>query len=408
MSRPRRLRIAVISTMTSWPWGGSEELWAAMAGEALEQGHGVVVSVPRWPTVPRKIRRLEQRGASILRRRRGMLFGRLYPRIGGGLAPWSPFRAVFQARPDVICISQGWSYDAAYLPDLLRLVEMSAKPYVVICQGWDDSYVPGQELREPLAAFLSSASRVVVVSERGVPTLERQLARRLSNTVVVQAPPNLASFEEQPWPSSGPARMACVGFLRAAVKGQDILFQALSAPEWRARDWLLSVCGEGPDREYLESLAGHYGISGRVRFRGFVEDVRAIWGDNEILVHPSRGEGGPLVLREAMLCGRPAVATNVGGVADWVEEGRTGFIAECPTSRSLGAALERAWQARPDWEAMGRRAHDRAIDQLDPTPGRSLLQVVLTAAADASPRARGGPAAGVRNQLRRQPGDAGS
>ena len=85
-------------------------------------------------------------------------------------------------------------------------------------------------------------------------------------------------------------------------------------------------------------------------------------------------------LVEAMLCGRPAVATDVGGVRRWIDDHRTGFLSEAPTSFSLGQALERAWQARDRWPAIGAAAHDFAVEQTDPQPGNTLLRLLEGAA----------------------------
>ncbi|HMA34742.1 MAG TPA: hypothetical protein VKY74_09725, partial [Chloroflexia bacterium] len=68
-----------------------------------------------------------------------------------------------------------------------------------------------------------------------------------------------------------------------------------------------------------------------------------------------------------------------GGNGEWIAEGHTGFVAEAPTARSFGAALERAWHRQSAWPQMGIDAHAKAVSQLDPTPGRTLLRVVLAA-----------------------------
>jgi L-malate glycosyltransferase len=166
--------------------------------------------------------------------------------------------------------------------------------------------------------------------------------------------------------------------LETAYKGQDILFDALSTLEWKERNWQCTLYGSGPDKFYLESLAKHYNINKHIKFAGHVKDVRSIWSENHLLILSSRGEGTPLSLVEAMLCGRPAIVTNVGGNAEWVEESETGFIAEASTVNSLRAALERAWMAKDDWEKMGISAHNHAITKLDPNPGRSLLDELLS------------------------------
>src|SRR5262249_59661917 len=89
-------------------------------------------------------------------------------------------------------------------------------------------------------------------------------------------------------------------------------------------------------------------------------DIAALWAENELLVLTSRSEGTPLSLVEALVCGRAAVVTDVGGNASWVKDGETGFVAEGLTAESVGAALERAWRARARWPPMGGRARQQA------------------------------------------------
>jgi len=80
---------------------------------------------------------------------------------------------------------------------------------------------------------------------------------------------------------------------------------------------------------------------------------------------PSRFEGLPLAMVEAMLCARPVVATDVAGHAEIIEDGVTGFLAEAPTVGSISAALERFWERRHEAEDIG-KAGSRKIRQLLP------------------------------------------
>ena len=57
-----------------------------------------------------------------------------------------------------------------------------------------------------------------------------------------------------------------------------------------------------------------------------------------------------------MLCGRMAVVTNVGRAAELVDDNASGFIAPAATAELVDEALERAWQRRHEWQAMGQRA----------------------------------------------------
>lgn len=373
------MRIAVISTMSGFPWGGSEELWAAMAGDALKQGHDVAVATYRWPELHPRILALGRQGARVFTRRRPK-----YLRLGAILARLlPPFRKLFAWKPDVICISQGATYDVPLNQEynsLMRSLHASSVPYLVVCQFNSDAHVPTQIVREKAIEYFSRASYVGFVSADNLQIAERQLARKLPNGIVLRNPVNLSDLTLAAWPVSGSVRMASVARLEVLWKGQDVLFEALSSPTWRDRDWRLSVCGEGQDRAYLESLARYYNIAERVDFLGHVGDVRAIWADHHMLVLTSRGEGTPLSLVEAMLCGRPSVVTDVGGNTEWVQEGLTGFIAEAPSAQAFGAALDRAWAARAEWETMGVRAHQDAMDRIDPQPGKTLLNLALETA----------------------------
>jgi glycosyltransferase involved in cell wall biosynthesis len=76
-----------------------------------------------------------------------------------------------------------------------------------------------------------------------------------------------------------------------------------------------------------------------------------------------------LAVIEAMLCGRPVVATDVAG-AEVVEDGITGFLAEAPTVGCVGEALERFWARRGEAEAVGALAAKKIRDLVPPDPAR--------------------------------------
>ena len=381
--------------MAGSPWGGSEYLWAATAEHALAEGHDVIISLHQWSVNHPLVQRLQQCGAKLLPRplpAHGLAAGlakralkKVTQRTGlvassALLSQKAHYQQVFDQHPDVICLSQGSCYDIFSRPELLQLLSDRAIPYIVLCQLNIDTYIPGDEIRTVTYEQFKRAASVAFVSQHNLKLMERQLACAIPNGIVVQNPVNLQERSIVPWPQQPVPRFASVARLEAIDKGQDLLFEALSSPDWRQRDWECHLYGSGADRPYLEALANHYGIGDRVTFAGHVSSVRSIWADNHLLVLPSRSEGTPLSLIEAMLCGRPAVVTDVGGNTEWVEEAKTGFIAEATTAHSIHAALERAWLAQHKWETMGRHAHDYAIATCDPYPGKRLLQLMLTAA----------------------------
>jgi len=368
------MRIAIISTMAFSRWGGSEELWAACASAALAAGHEVMLSVHRESTEAPRVQDLVHRGARVHGRR-------VIPpnRIGRAFSRYvSVFEPVLRWRPEVVLISQGGTYDlvlngqAAGLHEALQLVGV---PYVVVCHG-NGEMVLGDADRAVAKAFFADARRVCFVAERMVQLAQRQLAGALPNATVVKNPVNMTSTAPLPWPEAAPVKFATVGRLEAHVKGYDLLFEALAQAPWTTRPWTLSLYGEGPSRKYLEELAGYFGIHDRLHFAGHTNDIRAIWAENHLLIQPSRTEGVPLALVEAMLCGRPAVVTNVGGMSEWVAEPATGFIAAGAATAAIGEAMERAWLRRAQWYEMGQRAREVAVARIAPNPGGALLRIL--------------------------------
>ena len=114
-----------------------------------------------------------------------------------------------------------------------------------------------------------------------------------------------------------------------------------------------------------------------VRFCGFSNDVPAIWKDHHALVLPSRCEGLRLAIVEAMLSGRVAIVTPVGGAREVIQDGIDGFLASSPTEDGLDEALERAWSARANWRDMGSRAAENIRKKVPPRPEEQLMSLIL-------------------------------
>jgi|SRR5271166_2807310 len=368
-----RMRIGIISLCKA-PWGGSEELWAATALKALEAGHEVFVSVFGWTNDPPKLRELKVRGARILRRHNPDL------QIQESFGAASSYRDLFKTNPDVILVNQCGSFDVLWLTDLLELLSVTPIPFVLICQCNEGLPVlTNVYSRKHVCNIFSRAFRVLFVSNQNRVDAERQLARKICNSAVVLNPVNLSDRSYLTWPESRTARFASVARMEAMWKGQDVLIEALSAHQWKQRDWRLTLYGSGSDEGYLRSLVDFFGLQEHITFAGHLNDVRTIWAREQVLVMISRAEGTPLALVEAMLCGRPAIVSDVGGNQEWVTEGQTGFVAEAPAIRLARAALERAWSARQSWNAMGTQAHQSATARISDPNIPALLDVLSEA-----------------------------
>ncbi len=147
------------------------------------------------------------------------------------------------------------------------------------------------------------------------------------------------------------------------VKGVDVLLDAFALVPEPAR---LVLIGEGAETDALVRRCGELGLDDRVEFRSMSWDgvrVADIMWNFDGLVLPSRLEGFPVTIAEAMLAGIPVVATDVGSVREAVEPGRTGWIVPPEYPRALADAmvelLEDPARARAYGDAARRDAEQR-------------------------------------------------
>jgi glycosyltransferase involved in cell wall biosynthesis len=99
------------------------------------------------------------------------------------------------------------------------------------------------------------------------------------------------------------------------------------------------IVGDGPERDALSRQAETFGISDKVVFAGFQRDMAPYFAMAHILALPSHSEGSPNVVLEAMSAGLPIAATNVGGVPEILEDGKTGLLVPARDPVAMAAAI---------------------------------------------------------------------
>lgn len=156
-----------------------------------------------------------------------------------------------------------------------------------------------------------------------------------------------------------------------AQKGIAFLLEAMPAIMERHPDCALALAGSGSLEGELKEKARALGVDGNVRFLGSYPQLLRFYPLLDFLVLPSLWEGLPLCILEAMSLGLPIIATNVGGVGDALEDGRTarlvppgdaaalaravtGFLDDPDAARALGRAGRAAFDARHDASVMVR------------------------------------------------------
>jgi glycosyltransferase involved in cell wall biosynthesis len=133
------------------------------------------------------------------------------------------------------------------------------------------------------------------------------------------------------------------------------------------------VVGDGPMRDDLQRRAAALGIADSVTFTGFRADAPQLIAGLELLAVPTRSDGFPLVVCEAMAAGIPVVASRFGGLPDLVQDGGTGLLVRPRQAEDLPRAMvsllldpTAADQlGTRGWELAATRTHGHLVDRME-------------------------------------------
>jgi len=371
-------KIGIISCCMD-DWGGSEELWARSIPILKEKGAEITLYKKRINFDHAEIRSLAVAGIQLketdpllptyrrqIRRVTKAIRRRLRPADKNYATHTSleSFHRLLKATgPHLMIIAQGINFDG--LPYARVCLQLNI-PYVLIIQKAVDFYWPQPHEREYMTTCFRKAVKCFFVSNHNKRLTEEQFGIRLSNSVVISNPVKIP-VKPIPFPCTDPGfRLACVGRLFILDKGQDMLLRILSEPAWRSRPVRVSLVGTGVDEAGLKGLTELLGLD-NIDFLGHIADIEKLWTAHHALVLPSRSEGLPLSVLEAMAAGRPVIVSNAGGNAEIVQDEVTGFIGEA-CERSFADAMERAWKRKEAWEDMGKKASSHVLSHVQANP----------------------------------------
>jgi len=272
---------------------------------------------------------------------------------GSGLSAFWTHRRTFQRlRPDVVHVNLCTPWAGAVglsaalsLPDV-RVVRVDQLPLRttdlltwlrtrMLCLRVDAHVAVGRVCGRHLEDFYALGRGTVLAIPNGVPDLEP-----LGNSTPISRGEDL--------------QIGSIGRLDP-MKGHDLLLRAIARVE-RTR---LTIVGEGAYRSQLEQMAAELGLGDRVQMPGWIERPQHHLPTFDVIAQPSRSEGFPLAMVEAMLAARPVIATRVGSVPEAITDGKTGLLIEKDDVESLVQALRRL-RDQPDFRLqLGQQA--RAI-----------------------------------------------
>ena len=283
----------------------------------------------------------------------------------------------------------GWVHRRGRAPDVVhahmalnaaygaRASGMTASPLVTTVYGSDinDGTQPGARntvRRTATVSGLRRSSAVIGVSEA--------LCRRVRDlgvpeATVVHIPNGFDPADFHPTdkvearrklglPESGKVALY-VGAL-VPVKGVDILLEAFRRLRSASDDTVLYCVGDGAERGRLEAEVAADGLEGNVFFVGSRPHGEVpLWMNAcDVFVLPSRNEGWPTVLSEALACGRPVVATAVGGVPEVIRHESLGRLVPPESPEPLATALRQVLDAEADPESIRSSVLDYTWDKI--------------------------------------------
>ena len=300
------------------------------------------------------------------------------PKIGRLCYGWWYFlgirrtaEALHRAQPfDVILAT--WAYPDVFGAALLA--RRLGRPLVAKVHGSDIHVAARGALRRRLIAWgLRQARAVVAVSE---PLKEAMVGLGVDPARIILIPNGVdrerfrskgrrearAALGLPP----GGRRVIFVGNLEP-VKGPDVLLAALRRlPD----DVRVSFVGDGTMRERLRAAADAAGLDGRVQFAGRRPHAEIpLWlCAADVVCMPSRSEGCPNALLEALACGRPVVASRVGGIPALLRDPSLGVLVPAGDPAALAAALrsslEDAWSPEQIRRAVADRGWTQSAERL--------------------------------------------
>lgn len=223
-------------------------------------------------------------------------------------------RAARDLAPEVVYAGDGRGHGAAAFSRVAAGPPLVVHRRVTFTPGTD----PFSRLKYRAAARFLAVSNAVAASLEGAGIPSTRIA-----VVPDGLPPS--AFRCDPAPPAPPFRLVHAGAFDG-LKGQDVAVDVLARLASSGVDATLLLLGDGPERASIERRAAEAGVGERCTFAGHVEDVAPPLAASHVLLLPSRAEGAPLALVEALAAGCAAVAHDVGGAPEMLAGGTAGVL----------------------------------------------------------------------------------
>jgi glycosyltransferase involved in cell wall biosynthesis len=205
--------------------------------------------------------------------------------------------------------------------------------------------------------LMSRADRIVVMSEsqRASFGARRRREVQVLYNAVIPTMLDLPAVDLCTYRVPGVPLLGVVGRL-SSEKGVDVFLEACADLVQSGVELTALLAGDGPERAALEAQAARLGLGERVHFLGVVQNVDTLYRQIDMLVLPSRSEGLPNVLLEALHRDVPVVSTNVGAVPEVIGDTPAAIVVPPGSAPALADAMRRGIASLGDVSAREARA----------------------------------------------------
>jgi glycosyltransferase involved in cell wall biosynthesis len=299
---------------------------------------------------------------------------------------WRFIRVLLRERPDVILMQD---YSSGRFDLMQLLARACGARFVAYHAGSTPEMYVGQWLRR---LTLPRADVLIASSGRELEMLASRFHVSRSRLRTVLTPIDVDVFRPLER-SQACAKLGLplarryilfVGRFDDRIKRISALIRAIAEIGQSHPDVDLILIGDGRDAADLKSMAASL-ASGRCHFPGWVgskEELAAYYSAAECLVLPSMSEGFPTVIGEAMACGVPVVASDVGGVAELVVPGSTGWLVSPGNDDELRASLAAVLEHPERLQPMRAEARKAALEHVSPAAVAAQLRACLLGQGD--------------------------
>ena len=259
-------------------------------------------------------------------------------------------KAIFQRLKEILQAQHIQLLHLHYFADYFFYFYLLSKTlkfkYVITLHGSDVRFdlAKSRILRSVARPIFNSAEQIILVSEALKNDFLSLFPKYENKTQVIR---NGACLSKDNSKNEEPAQkyILCSGNLYP-VKGHDILIRAFKIFQQQFPDYHLYLAGDGPCLQELEQLAFQLQIKEKVHFLGnqSADQIGRLLSQCQFYVQPSRNEGYPLAVIEAMLAQKPIIATAVGGLPEMIEHDVNGFLVEPARPKALAQTM--SWLAK--------------------------------------------------------------